>query len=195
MEASKGAAGLRAAASATLAAFNPAAESELGTMEEAAFRVLYERTSRSLFAYLWRVSGHRELAEDLLQEAYCRLLAADLRAMDQGQLKSYLFKIAANLLRDHWRRQKHLAEDVVADHGHDRRSPEAATDLRSAFGQLKPRQRQLLWLAYVEGANHREIADATGLRRASIRLLLFRARRKLAELLRGGDKRGPEVNL
>ncbi len=42
-----------------------------------------------------------------------------------------------------------------------------------------------LWLAYVEGANHKEIADSTGLRTGSVKLLLFRARRKLANMLRG----------
>jgi RNA polymerase sigma factor (sigma-70 family) len=52
-----------------------------------------------------------------------------------------------------------------------------------AFQRLKPRERQLLWLAYVEGSSHKEIADCTGLRAGSIRLLLFRARRKLAELI------------
>ena len=49
---------------------------------------------------------------------------------------------------------------------------------------LKPRARQLLWLAYVEGMSHAEIADATGLNVLSIRLLLFRARRHAAGLLR-----------
>src|SRR6266700_89375 len=51
--------------------------------------------------------------------------------------------------------------------------------------QLRPRERHLLWLAYVEGANHKEIADSTGLRTGSVKLLLFRARRKLANMLRG----------
>ena len=55
--------------------------------------------------------------------------------------------------------------------------------MRQAFQRLKPRERQLLWLAYVEGSSHKEIADCTGLRAGSIRLLLFRARRKLAELI------------
>ena len=40
----------------------------------------------------------------------------------------------------------------------------------------------MLWLAYAEGASHREIADTLGLKAASMKLLLFRARRKLAEL-------------
>ena len=58
--------------------------------------------------------------------------------------------------------------------------------MRQTFGRLKPRERQLLWLAYVEGSNHQEIADCTGLRAGSVRLLLFRARHKLAELISKG---------
>jgi len=56
--------------------------------------------------------------------------------------------------------------------------------LGPAMAQLRLRDRQLLWLAYAEGYSHREIAEVTGLASASIRLLLFRARRKVARLLR-----------
>src|SRR3989454_8733629 len=64
---------------------------------------------------------------------------------------------------------------------------ERRSDLAGALEHLKPRERELLWLAYVEGSSHKEIAEIAGVRAASVRLLLFRARRKLAELLR---KRG-----
>jgi RNA polymerase sigma-70 factor (ECF subfamily) len=56
--------------------------------------------------------------------------------------------------------------------------------LGPALARMRPRERQLLWLAYAEGYTHREIAEVTGLASASIRLLLFRARRKIANLLR-----------
>jgi RNA polymerase sigma-70 factor (ECF subfamily) len=59
------------------------------------------------------------------------------------------------------------------------------TDVRRALATLKPRERALLWLAYAHGASHREIADVLGVKPASIKLLLFRARKKLAGLLRG----------
>jgi len=51
------------------------------------------------------------------------------------------------------------------------------------FAALAPRERALLWLAYVEGENHQEIADALGLARGSVKVLLFRARAKLKRLL------------
>jgi RNA polymerase sigma-70 factor, ECF subfamily len=60
--------------------------------------------------------------------------------------------------------------------------------VRQAFERMKPRERQLLWLAYVEGSNHDEIADCTGLRAGSVRLLLFRARHKLAKLIGKGSQ-------
>ena len=162
-----------------------AAEARLG-MDEASFRLFYERSAPRLFTYLLRVSGERALAEDLLQESYCRFLSSKRPEMDEASQQSYLLRITSNLMRDRWRRHR---ESQMPE-----KLPELATNLpqldrqlalRQAFQQLKVRERKLLWLAYVEGSNHKEIAQATGLRPASVRPLLFRARRKLANLLRG----------
>jgi RNA polymerase sigma-70 factor (ECF subfamily) len=60
------------------------------------------------------------------------------------------------------------------------------------MAELSPRDRQMLWLAYVEGASHREIAKALGLRAASIRSMLFRARQRLAEQLKARGLRPQE---
>ena len=53
------------------------------------------------------------------------------------------------------------------------------------FAQLTKRERALLWLAYVEGNSHAEIAVTLGLRRQSVKVLLFRAKRRLRDLLEG----------
>lgn len=147
------------------------------------FRVFYSRTNRPLWAYLLRVSGRRDVADDLLQESYCRFLAAKLPEMDATESGSYLFRIATNLLRDRWRRSE-APEAVNTSDQSCEDDPETRTDVRRAFEQLKPRERQLLWLAHVEGFDHREIARITGLKVASLRVLLFRARGKLAGALR-----------
>ena len=57
-------------------------------------------------------------------------------------------------------------------------------DVGAALAKLGLRDRTLLWLAYVEGSNHDEIATVLGLKSASVRSMLFRARQRLAELLR-----------
>jgi RNA polymerase sigma-70 factor (ECF subfamily) len=148
-------------------------------MNEDAFAVFYERTARPLWAYLLRVSGDRDISDDLFQESYCRMLSANLPTMDAAERKSYLFRIATNILRDRWRRGQ-VANRLTAPTESYEENVESRTDLRRAFDQLKPRERQLLWLAYVEGYSHEDIGGITGLRVSSIRLLLFRARKKLA---------------
>ena len=71
--------------------------------------------------------------------------------------------------------------DVAAPDAHV--GYEGRADVRRAMGRLKPRERALLWLAYAQGSSHSEIADVLGLKTSSIKLLLFRARRKLAAML------------
>jgi RNA polymerase sigma-70 factor, ECF subfamily len=166
----------------------------LGTwdcMDDEAFAGFYQRSARPLWAYLARVSSDPALADDLLQEAFIRFLTADTprRAQIDGEVaaRRYLFRIATNLLRDHWRRPRTASlEDVPERHFEttgDAAQSESRVLLAPVLVQLRPRERQLLWLAYAEGYSHREIAQITGLASASIRLLLFRARRKAVRLL------------
>jgi RNA polymerase sigma-70 factor, ECF subfamily len=164
----------------------PAIAKKEPNMDEAAFGAFYAETAHPLFGYLLRVSADRALAEDLMQEAYCRLLSANLPEMSRSDRRRYLFRIATNLLHDRWRKHK---EDSLPDNLLEigSRAPvlDSKLEMRRAFEQLKPRERELLWLAYVEGSSHNEIADYTGLRAGSIRMLLFRARRRLIDLLGG----------
>lgn len=159
-------------------------------MDDEKFTGFYQRTARPLWAYLARVTGNAALADDLLQESYFRLLSASFVADGEVACRRYLFRIATNLMRDHWRRPmcaslEELPEGALAaDDSRDSEHIDSKALLGRAFMHLRPRERQLLWLAYAEGSTHREIAEITGLGATSIRLLLFRARRKLARLLR-----------
>jgi RNA polymerase sigma-70 factor (ECF subfamily) len=160
-------------------------------MDAEAFAGFYQRTARPLWAYLARTSANPALAEDLMQESFVRFLSADrlVEVMTAGEVaaRSYLFRIATNLLRDHWRRPGPEPLDEAPEAFFADSSAAQASDshllLGPALAQLRPRDRQLLWLAYAEGYSHREIAAITGLVSASIRLLLFRARRKILRIL------------
>jgi RNA polymerase sigma-70 factor (ECF subfamily) len=171
-----------------------AAELACTPMDNEAFAGFYERSARPLWAYLARVSGDPALADDLLQESYVRFLCAAHPTDGEVAARRYLFRIATNLMKDHWRRPKTSSIDEVQDerlHVHDRSAQaDSAAMLGPALEQMRPRERQLLWLAYAEGYSHHEIAGITGLASASIRLLLFRARRKIARLLR--EQESPE---
>lgn len=156
------------------------------TMDEASFRCLHQRTARPLRAYLTRCCGDLALADDLLQEAYLRYLRSGFEGEDDNHRRNYLYRIATNLVRDHFRRAR-PESDEIPEHdgapGHDE-TMEMRSDVGGAMAELSLRDRQMLWLAYVEGSSHREIARALGLRAASIRSMLFRARHRLAEKLK-----------
>lgn len=155
-------------------------------MSDTEFREFYLQTARPLKAYLSRMTGNVTLADDLLQETYYRVLRAKPLELEQAQRKSYLYRTATNLARDHFRALKFqgppLNEAVAADSQQER--TEIATDIQAALNEIRPAERSLMWLAYVEGASHREIAAATGFKEVSIRPMLFRVRQKLAAILR-----------
>lgn len=162
------------------------AEQTAFSMDEEGFRQFYSLTARSLRAYLFRVVGNPTIADDLHQEAYFRFLRAELPDMDDKGRKNYLFRIATNLAYDHFRRskrtEKSLPEIPVGEQAGDKIN--LRTDMSRALQMLKPRERELLWLAYVEGSTHTEIADTVGVKTASVKMLLFRARQHLATVLR-----------
>jgi len=166
-----------------------ASRSEVLPMDNDAFVGFYQRSAPALWAYLARVSGNPALADDLMQESYLRFLCASRPDGGEVNCRRYLFGIASNLLHDHWRSQPRAAsledvpEQVLASDG-SLEYIDAVATLDSAMARMRPRERELLWLAHAEEYSHREIAQITGLGAASIRLLLFRARRKIARLFR-----------
>jgi RNA polymerase sigma-70 factor (ECF subfamily) len=154
-------------------------------MTELQFQLVYDATSGPILGYLIAVTNRRDVAEDLLQETYTRFLSRPRALLDPSDTRRYLFRIATNLLRDRWRKHDAapFADPPEPSHTTDLDTP---IDVRAALQTLKPRERELLWLAYVEGMSHNEIAAATGLQSLSVRLLLYRARNKAAALLSPG---------
>jgi RNA polymerase sigma-70 factor (ECF subfamily) len=159
-------------------------------MDEDTFRAFYERTARGLWAYLARVTGDRQLADDLLQETFYRFLKAAASHHSESHRRNSLYRIATNLARDARRRSlirapfslssNHIEHVPSSDHSG---AAERTADFTHAMSHLKPRERAMLWLAYAEGASHREIAHVLGLHPGSLKPMLFRARRRLAVLL------------
>jgi RNA polymerase sigma-70 factor (ECF subfamily) len=191
-----------ATAGAAVVARGPRPSREEASTDEAGFRAFYEATARPLWAYLVRSCGDRALADDLVQESYYRLLRSRFAGEGAEHRKNYLFRIATNLVRDHFRRRR--PEEPAAE-GSEPAAAETGgplglrQDLARVLDRLDPRERQLVWLAHVEGASHREIGELLRVEEGSVRVLLFRARRKLAGLLReadlapGGPERGPSA--
>jgi RNA polymerase sigma-70 factor, ECF subfamily len=175
----------------------PIAADEALVMDEDAFRAFYERTSRPVWAYLRRITGNASQADDLLQETYYRFVRVGRSFDDDAHRLHYLFRVAMSVAHDAHRRQpvSTLGDDVEsqADGADAARAFEQRADLERAMAKLRPRDRELLWLAYAQGSTHEEIAAELGVGRPSVKVMLSRARQRLAQLL--GRTRGdrPEV--
>ena len=156
-------------------------------MNEAKFEAMYRRNAPSLWSYIYRLTSDAAAADDLLQKTFFRFIRANPATESDEHSRRYLFRTATNLAFDHFRESKRDREALAAmpssvearGSGSDLRH-----DMTRVFAELKPRERALLWLAHVEGSSHDEIAEALGLKSKSIKVLLFRARRRLADVLR-----------
>ena len=167
-------------------------------MNEEEFRAFYELTSRPVWVYLTRMTGDSRLADDLLQEAYYRLLRTKATFESEDHRRNYLYRIATNLVHDQRRRPR--ADRAPLEDVEREPAPESLTgsesraarriDLSRAMARMKPRERSMLWLAYAHGCSHEEIAEVLGLKTSSLKALLHRARRRLAGFMTPGGEGG-----
>jgi RNA polymerase sigma-70 factor, ECF subfamily len=154
-------------------------------MDEARFEAFYRQTSGKIWSYIYRMTGDASAADDLMQKTFFRFLRSNPVIADDDHLRRYVYKTATNLVFDHFREAKRdravaiemPQSDFRADRG------ELRHDMMRVFTELKPQERALLWLAHVEGSSHEEIAEALGVKAKSIKVMLFRARKRLGGLL------------
>lgn len=154
-------------------------------MDEGRFETFYRATAGSLWSYLYRLTGDPAAADDLLQKAFFRFLKSSPAVATEEHMRRWIFRAATNLALDHFRetkRERAKSEVEVAAQPTEAREV-LRHDMMKIFGELKPRERALLWLAHVEEADHEDIGDALGVKTKSVKVLLFRARKRLGELL------------
>ena len=176
----------------------PLAQTRTGNprpMDEGRFEAFYRRTAGSLWSYLFRMTGDEAVADDLLQKTFFRFLRANPTLASEEHQRRWLFRTATNLAMDHFRETRRERFHVeLSDEGGPSTEPREVLrhDMMKTFSELKPRERALLWLAHVEEADHEDIGEALGVKTHSVKVLLFRARKRLGELL---TKKGlaPEV--
>ena len=177
---------MRVIPAAALPADVPVAERDTPlALDETEFRAFHEQTARSLAAYLRR-SVPADAVQDMVQEAFLRLLRTPHASLPVDERRAYLYRIAANLVNDTWRARKKAPETTaVAPDSLAARAPSetAGLDVTRAMDRLRLQERTMLWLAYVEQASHREIAAALSVKEGSVRVLLSRARQKMASAL------------
>ncbi len=123
-----------------------------------------------------------------MQESYLRILQRPLESKDQAEMKTTIYTIATRINIDRWKRKKIIEKWRMSSVKNESFTIEdsigLSSDMMQVFEKLNSKERSLLWLAYVDGYDHRSIGEILNIKENSVRVLLFRARGKLAKMLK-----------
>lgn len=157
----------------------------------AALATLVERHYDALLGYLYRMmSGDRALAEDLVQETFLRVLTAVQQYQHPRPFKPWLYAIATNLARNHYKRADTRHTDSVDDdfEGEDGDVPEDVLLARdevqaviAALAALSDEQREVIVLYYYQSLEGPEIAAALNIPLGTVRSRLAAGVRRLRQ--------------
>jgi RNA polymerase sigma-70 factor, ECF subfamily len=172
---------------------------------DTAFRELIRRYERPVFSLIYRMVRDRELAEDLAQDTFIKVLNHIDRYRPEFKLSSWLFKIANNVAIDHLRRRQldtvsidgsphaQTADAVeatrfdVVDQQEsaldEMEARELGTSIEKAISGLRPEYRSCIMLRHVEGRSYEEIAATLDLPLGTVKTYIHRARHELREAL------------
>lgn len=159
----------------------------------------YENYSHSFWFYIYKICGDEPMADDIFQESLYKFLKAKINFQNEKHMQSYLYRIAYRLIIDKARRikvEKKAFEEEQRAYISDiqKESPQSkihfSLDMEKIFKKLKPKERMLLWLVYAEGYSYGEIAEMTDTKENSLKVQLFRAREKLAKILKTQELQG-----
>jgi RNA polymerase sigma-70 factor (ECF subfamily) len=143
------------------------------------WRELYDAHAAELVGYLWKLTGDREVATDLMQDAFAAGMRDERALRDVATARAWLYRIATRLATKRLRRARLIA--FLPFTGTER-STEGNPDVealavRDAMRAISPDQATALVLHYAHGFTRAEIADLTGRSEETIKSRIARGRR------------------
>ena len=157
-------------------------------MTDEEFCALYETHAPRLWAYVVRATRSRAAADDIVQESFLRTFeVTTLNRANDDHRRRYLYTVATNLIRRHYKRREVPLPDGPFDTAISE-SPDEKLAVERALEELSEVECQTLWLAHVEEWSHREIARMLGYRDGSLRQVAVRAKRRFMEAFTRHDR-------
>ncbi len=173
--------------------------------DPAAFAQLYNAYVEKIYKYVYYKVGNAPDAEDLTEQVFLKAWEAIGRYTWCGYpFSSWLYKLAHNLVVDHYRTRREALplNDILSTSDEPIIDPEAAlnlsldaAELQEAIAQLTDEQRQVVSLKFIEGYDNAEIAQMLNKKEGAIRALQYRALRSLQGILEAEEARRLEFGL
>lgn len=147
------------------------ADIQLAVADPRRFTVLYERYFSEIFRFLLRRCPDRDRCNDLVQDTFLKAMLALPKYQSRGlPFRAWLYRIALNELRMHWRRRKEVLIDMsyaeVRGLSEEVGLPMENDELRrlaSAMGKLDEERAHLIHLRYMDGMSFSEIVQVLGI--------------------------------
>lgn len=160
-----------------------------------AFEELVVRNQSDAWVLAYRYLSDPVEAEDVVQEAFLKLLKSASRYQPKASFRTYFSRIVARLCMDFRSKKRPVYSNVLPESADPRDNPEAhlqnkeaGGELRRALADLPPAQRMAFLLRQVEGFSYSEIADAMDISPKAVDSLLQRARQSLSTRLHSLSK-------
>jgi RNA polymerase sigma-70 factor, ECF subfamily len=168
-----------------------------GDLEQLA--VLYERYSRALFGFFFKVTLNSQASEDLVQTVFFKIIKyRDQYRAEKGSFVAWMFRIAHNAHIDHYHSLERSRNEVGIDETDVRSDEDPDEDflkkersgrIKEALGLLTGEQREALILSRYQGLKYEEIAEILRCRVGTVKARVFRAMEKLRRVYRRLEER------
>jgi len=150
---------------------------------------------QSVFDYFYYHTQNRETSMDLTQEVFVKVVASIETYENRGRFRSWLFTIAVNHLRNHWKYQSthqeyQFEEESEEDAISDWENITESTNLLNALSQIPTDQRDCIVLKYYYGFTSKEIAEILKVKEPTVKARIRYGLSKLGKLLRGDEENG-----
>lgn len=169
---------------------------QLRRQEADAFTYIYEQHKTQIYNYLYRLSGSRELADDLTHDTFLSAYESLPKLRRDSNITPWLYRIASNRFRDVLRRKKIISWLAWSDSPRDEASVASPADVDSlpereavqaALGTMKPEYAMCLMLRLAEGFSSEETARILGVSPEAVRMRLSRARQMFKTAYSAGE--------
>lgn len=156
------------------------------------FEAVYESNERSIYRFLYWRTKNVQLAEDLTSSVFEKAWRS-WGSFHGGSVRAWLYRIARNVLIDHWRKKKDLLVDD-ADSMHEEATGPSISEtldqdvllqkLQKALDTLPSDMHSVITLRFIDGLSCKQVAEKLSLGESNVRVIQYRALRKLRSRLK-----------
>ena len=153
--------------------------------------ILFERYSKTLFGFFYRLTEHVQTSEDLVQNVFFRIMKYREGFRNEGKFSTWMFHIAHNVTADYFRKNKRLEYSLdtydVETHEDECENDCAIKDeqlglLRQAIQELDPEARELLLLSRFKEFKYNELSGILKCSDGAVKVRMYRAIKELREI-------------